>query len=68
MRCEIKPLSPSLNVLPGPHLVLVDSRAGAQQEQRQGGALKLFTHLPQEVAERATCRVGETVSTRPVPR
>lgn len=36
------------------HLVLIDSRAGAQQEQGEGGALELFTHLPKEVTERST--------------
>ncbi|KAL2298379.1 hypothetical protein Nmel_015373 [Mimus melanotis] len=36
------------------HLVLIDSRAGAQQEQGEGGALELFTHLPKEVTERPT--------------
>lgn len=36
------------------HLVLIDSRAGAQQEQGEGGALELFAHLPKEVTERST--------------
>lgn len=36
------------------HLVLIDSRAGAQQQQGEGGALELFTHLPKEVTERST--------------
>lgn len=58
LRRTCTPATRGLAHLSGSYLVLVDSRAGAQQQEGERGALQLFTHLPQEVAEGATCSTG----------